>query len=213
MKVFKLTGGARIGMANATFPFATLHVNTSSLVLNASILGNFTFHPSDITSIEPYVLIPIIGQGLKINHNVSAYNKNVIFWTFKSPSAVIRQIRDTGFFDDNKETSASLKQSDLKSKPISGFPFKRPFIIGFFIIWNLLFLVDIISFISHQNEHFCVGYGIKTALALLSLSAFLSLMSAGFRHFILKEGHDFNSIKSLMIFIGLASLILLVILN
>jgi len=74
MKELKLTGGARIGKANATIPFATLKVNRDRLELNASIIGNLTFHSSDIVSIEPYTSIPVIGQGLKINHKVSTYN-------------------------------------------------------------------------------------------------------------------------------------------
>lgn len=52
MNELKLTGGARIGMANATFPFATLKVNKDRLELNASIVGNIVFQPSDIISIE-----------------------------------------------------------------------------------------------------------------------------------------------------------------
>ena len=72
MNELQLTGGARIGMANATFPFATLKVNKDKLELNASIVGNLTFQASDIISIEPYTMIPILGQGIKINHKTSS---------------------------------------------------------------------------------------------------------------------------------------------
>ena len=37
-------------------------VNKDRLELNASIIGNLVFQPSDIISIEPYSMIPIIGQ-------------------------------------------------------------------------------------------------------------------------------------------------------
>ena len=79
---FTLTGGARIGRANATFPFATLSVDKHLLKLNASIVGNLIFQPKDIVSIEVYGKIPVLGQGVKINHNVESYNPQVIFWTF-----------------------------------------------------------------------------------------------------------------------------------
>ena len=82
---FTLTGGARIGSSNATYPFANLYVDKEILKLNASIIGNLIFEPKDIISIEPYVSIPLIGQGIKINHRVEKYNSKVIFWTFKRP--------------------------------------------------------------------------------------------------------------------------------
>lgn len=52
---FTLTGGARIGMANASYPFADLYVDNEILKINASIVGNLTFQPKDIISIEPYI--------------------------------------------------------------------------------------------------------------------------------------------------------------
>ena len=55
----KKTGGARIGMMNATWPFATLKVNKNRLELNATILGNLVFTPQDIISIESYGLVPV----------------------------------------------------------------------------------------------------------------------------------------------------------
>ena len=39
------------GMANATWPFATLTVNKNELQLKASIIGNLVFKPSDIIAI------------------------------------------------------------------------------------------------------------------------------------------------------------------
>jgi hypothetical protein len=82
MHELQLTGGARIGMVNATFPFATLKVNKDQGGLNVSIVGNLTFQASHIISIEPYTMIPILGQGIKINYEVTNYKERVIFWTF-----------------------------------------------------------------------------------------------------------------------------------
>ena len=47
----KKTGGARIGIANATWPFATLKANKDKLELNVIIIGELIFKPSDIISI------------------------------------------------------------------------------------------------------------------------------------------------------------------
>jgi len=93
MTELKVTGGARIGFANASWTFATLKVSKNQLELNASIIGNLLFQPSDIISIIPYSKIPILGQGIKINHKVETYKKKVIFWTYKNPELVINQIK------------------------------------------------------------------------------------------------------------------------
>lgn len=103
MKELKLTGGARVGMFNASFPFATLKVNQDRLELKVSMIGKLIFQVSDIISIEPYTIIPLIGQGIKINHTVADYKQQVIFWTFKNPRALIRQIEATGFIGERDE--------------------------------------------------------------------------------------------------------------
>lgn len=48
-------------------------MNKDKLELNVSIVGNLTYQPSDIILIEPYTMIPILGQGAKINHTVSTF--------------------------------------------------------------------------------------------------------------------------------------------
>ena len=40
MNTFEATGGARIGKANATWPFAKIKADKNKLELNASIIGN-----------------------------------------------------------------------------------------------------------------------------------------------------------------------------
>src|SRR5688572_7702958 len=108
MNELQVTGGARIGMANATFPFATLNVNKECLELNASVIGNLTFQPSDILSIETYTMIPFLGQGIKINHTVPTYNERVIFWTFKDPDSVVSQIKQTGFLNNKNASEQTI---------------------------------------------------------------------------------------------------------
>ena len=117
MNELKLTGGARIGMANATWPFATLKVSRNKLELNASIVGNLVFQPSNIKSIEPYTQIPLIGQGIKINHNVDSYKEKVIFWTFKKPETVINEIKQVGFLNKQQELRTnSISEIQKKTK-------------------------------------------------------------------------------------------------
>lgn len=100
MKQYELTGGARIGTVNATYPFAKLRVNENKLEINTSVIGKLVFTTKDVISIEPYQRFPIIGKGVKINHRVSNYNQKVIFWTWKNPKDVIQQIALTGFLNN-----------------------------------------------------------------------------------------------------------------
>jgi len=200
MNELQLTGGARIGMANATFPFATLKVNKDRLELNASIVGNLTFQPSDIISIEPYTMIPILGQGIKINHKVSGYKERVIFWTFKDPNSVVRQIQETGFLNNQNTSEQKIDKNIIEKQATGGFPIKKGFAIGVIVVWNLLFLSDFIPFFLSNKEGIPIGNGVLAAIGLLFLTALLSLISADFRRLILKDGRELNDIKKFAIF-------------
>ncbi|BDD03976.1 hypothetical protein [Aureibacter tunicatorum] len=201
----QLTGGARIGMANATFPFATLKVNKDRLELNASIVGNLTFQSSDIISIEPYTMIPILGQGIKINHTVSNYKEQVIFWTFKNPKSVVQRIKETGFLSNENQTNQKIDRTILDKQAKGGFPIKKEFSIGAIIVWNLLFLTDFIPFFLGEREGIPIGNGVLTAIGLLFLTALLSLISRDFRRLILKEGRELSDIKKFAVFAMLIS--------
>jgi hypothetical protein len=200
MNELQLTGGARIGMANATFPFATLKVNKDRLELNASIIGNLTFQSSDIISIEAYTMIPILGQGIKINHKVANYKERVIFWTFKDPNSVVRQIKETGFLNNQNSTEQKIDRAIIEKQSKGGFPIKKGFAIGAIVVWNLLFLTDFIPFFLGKTDGFPIGNGVLAAIGLLFLTALLSLISTDFRRLILKEGRELNDIKKFAIF-------------
>lgn len=205
MQEIKLTGGARIGMANATWPFATLKVNKNQLELNATVIGNLVFQPSDIISIEPYTQIPFLGQGIKINHSVQTYNQKVIFWTFQNPHSVLEQIRQTGFLAHSNQEQVHSKKEILQRQQSGGNPIKKPVIIGAIILWNLLFLMDFIPFLQGKIEGPPLDKGAMTALGLLFLSALLSLVSSDFRRLILKEGRKLEDIKKFSIFLMILS--------
>ncbi|MGM0479259.1 MAG: hypothetical protein ACQERC_08545 [Bacteroidota bacterium] len=200
MNEIQLTGGARVGRANMTFTFATLKVNKDRLELNASIVGNLTFQPSDIISIEPYTMIPILGQGIKINHKVSTYKERVIFWTFKDPNSVVRQIQETGFLSNENQSNQKIDRTIIEKQAKGGFPIKKGFAIGAIVVWNLLFLTDIIPFFLGEREGFPIGNGVLTAIGLLFVTALFSLISSDFRRLILKEGRELSDIKKFAIF-------------
>ncbi|WP_343614421.1 hypothetical protein [Flavobacterium sp.] len=193
---FTLTGGARIGTANASYPLADLYVDKEVLKINASIVGNLIFQPKDIISIEEYHSIPIIGNGIKINHRIEKYNSKVIFWTFKNPATVINEIKKTGFLENTKSEISTEDLKILERQNQGGFPIKKPVVVIFVVLWNLLFLSDIIPFfLQDKPEGFPIGIGMNIAIGLAFLSSILLLISEKFRSLILKEGREFDDIK------------------
>jgi len=208
---FTLTGGARIGRANATYPFADLYVDRNILKINASLIGKFAFEPKDVISIDPYNSIPILGRGIKINHRVGNYNQKIIFWTCKEPDFVINEIKKTGFLDNTTSnyTAESIGITAIQNQ--GGFPIKKPITILFVIVWNALFLSDLIPFYTgHTTKRTPFGNGINVALGLFFACSLLIVVSEKFRKLILKEGTEFSDIKKSMYFIFFISGILFI---
>lgn len=206
MEKFELTGGARIGMTNATWPFATLSVNKDKMELNVSIAGNFIFQPKDIISIETYTMIPLVGQGIKINHRIANYESKIIFWTFKDPSTVVNLIEQTGFLENIDRTISETDALIIKQQQqAGGFPIKKPVAIGIIALWNILFISDLINFATSDVKTQPLGIGVTIALSLLILVSILTLISKDFSKLILKEGKsikDINKFLYMLIFIG-----------
>lgn len=205
MDKLEITGGARIGMANASWPFATLKVSKDKLELNASIIGNLVFQPKDIISIEPYTMIPLLGQGVKINHRIANYNSKVIFWTFKDPSTVVNQIKQTGFLENINSIISDTDALIIKQQQAGGFPIKKSVAIGVIVLWNILLLSDFIKFSNSEKKGMPLGNGATIALATLFFISVLSLISKDFSKLILKEGKsikDINKFLYLLIFIS-----------
>ena len=199
MDPLKMTGGARIGMANATWPFATLTVTKDRLDLNASIIGNYSFTKDDIISIEPYYLIPIIGQGIKINHKIPKYKDKVIFWTFNNPNDVINEIKQTGFFDGGSlTTNQDVKNQVIERQKQGGFPVRIPAVIAIIVIWNIFFLID---FLSTKTNDIPLGKGAAIALGFILIVSVFSLISKDFRKLILKDGRDIKEISKFLYFL------------
>lgn len=198
MENLKITGGARIGMMNATWPFATLKVSKDKLELNASIAGNLVFRPKDIVSIKSYSIIPIFGRGIKINHRIENYNSNVIFWTWKDPSIIIDQIRRTGFLDATYSGSSEEVHHIIQQQQSGSFPMKKSVAIVGGVLWNVLFLYDFVTFFALGRKGMPLDKGATIALAMLFVVSALTLASSGFRRLVLKDGSTIDDIKKFL---------------
>lgn len=201
MNIVNETGGARIGWANATWPFASLKVTETELTLNATIVGKLTFKPSDIKSIVVYDYLPVIGQGIKINHNVDTYKDHVVFWTFKNPAALIKEIENTGFLNPNAKDIAekSFKISEIQKT--GGFPLRLTFAIAIIVLWNLFSFIDIKSLIQDGKFLFGFGKGFLLSTGVVLLTSILLLVSSGFQKVALKEGREIKDFSKIIYFI------------
>lgn len=202
MDEFKWTGGARIGNTNTTWPFAKLLVTNELLEIQASIVGHLVFRPQDIISVEVHQSFPLIGHGVKINHKVSNYNENVIFWTMADPEIVINQIRKTGFLD-KPPIDAGIEDSEvlLERQKSGAFPIRKPIAIGLVVLWNLLIMMDFATFFLDFGNPFFLGFGTVAALGIILLTTLLTLLSKDFAKLVLKKGRTVQEIKLFLYFL------------
>lgn len=86
-----------MGGGNATWPFATLTAKPNELILKVTFFGTYTFPSRHVLKIEKYVLIPFMGWGVKIEHDISSYPQKIIFWYLGYPKTVLAYIAASGF--------------------------------------------------------------------------------------------------------------------
>ena len=201
MKKVNETGGARIGWANATWPFASLQVTETQLILNATIVGKLTFKPSDITSIEAYNYIPIIGQGIKINHCVKPYKDHVVFWTFKNPEKLIKEIENTGFLNSRSDKDNISSEEITSNQKTGGFPLKLSFAIVIVVLWNVLSFIDLKSLTQDGKILFGLGKGFILSTSIILIASILLLTSPAFQKMALKKGRNVRDISKFIYFI------------
>ena len=93
-----LRGGARIDQANATWPFAQLHITSEHLVLQVKFLGTYTFTPDQVIRVAPFGLIPFFGKGVRILHRVAGYPDKIVFWYLcADPRPIVAKIATYGY--------------------------------------------------------------------------------------------------------------------
>lgn len=208
MTEIKETGGARIGMANATWPFATLKVTQTSMQLNASIIGSLVFKPSDIVSIELYS--GFMSSGIKINHNVPRYKKHVVFWTMGGAAELIRRIENIGFLSNQTPIEKEVEQKMVSKQSQGGFPIKTSAAIAIVVIWNIFLLTDFIRFFGNNKDGSPLGLGAQLGLGFVLLTCLLLLTFKPARQLILKEGRTIDEIRRFIYFIIFVSSFMLI---
>ncbi len=196
-----ITGGARVGWINATWPLAKLIIQNNRIDLKAAFVGKYSFAKEQVISINKYTTIPIWGWGIQIVHNVSEYPKKIIFWSFSSPTSLIKKIEAAGF----------LPSADLSSIPPNiGVPVKWQAIVLIIALWNILIFTDMGGI---PQPGFKPGLFTFLALFLLFVGTISIRKSAWVQNFILKPGRSPNEIKAWLNLLSFISGFMLIIMS
>ncbi len=97
MKLLEEVGGARVGLKNASWPFARLTMSKKELRLRVKLIGRYRFRPEDIKEVEVVRFLPVIGKGIRIHHHKEDYPNRLIFWTLSDPKGIAERFRGAGF--------------------------------------------------------------------------------------------------------------------
>ncbi len=182
-------GGARVGWVNASWPFARLTANASTLALSS--LGTYTFTPSQVIALEPYGSLPLVSSGIRINHNRTDYPKTIIFWCMGRRDAIFREIANTGFHPMGQAIGRT-----------PGFPFRWSAIFVAIALWNALFLLDrVVAGWKPQPP----GLFAFIALVLALSAASATRASAFFQRIVLRDGHEVGEISSFLVLLQIVT--------
>jgi hypothetical protein len=196
---FTTTGGARVGWTNATWPFAQLSATADRLTISIRLLGTYSFTPDQVSAVERYTMIPVLGWGIQIRHCRVDYPQRVIFWCLGSPDTLVRGISNAGFLP--AASSSAVTQG-------RGIAMRWPAILVAVAVWNALFLLDFTrsSGVPPQPGPF--------ALVALLFAFVLSvgiLKSSRLQQLVLKPGRSVGEIRPFLRLLAFVSGIMLII--
>lgn len=155
MNELKITGGAKVGCVSASWPFAKLSINDKELGLNVSMIGRYKFGSEQVVSIEKYVMIPFLAWGLKINHNVESYPKQIVFYSFTQPKKLLEKISETGFNSEGSYSASTTNKPSSTGMPVKILP----------VILAVLFL-NILTFINFETPEQADKLGLEALIPL-----------------------------------------------
>lgn len=202
MNKITITGGARVGLFSATWPFAKLTISQNKLELDVTLLGKFVFSADDIISIEPQIYIPVLWQGIQIHHRVNSYNSQILFWTLSNPKKLVNKIEQEGLLYSPSPISENhrnrIRQAQVKYQ---GFPIKTQAAVLIVLIWNLLLGIDLYRILTTEFTGTPLGIGSLLANVFVLVISLSLLFSERARKGILKEGVLINNIKGALSFL------------
>ena len=184
---FHVTGGARLGWLNSSWPLAKLAVSSEQLTISVLLLGQYNFRPDQVSKIERYVTIPFLGWGIQIHHHVADFPQRIIFWSFGNPDHILQGIREVGF----SPTAAEIPRP-------RGIAMRWSAIIMLLVLWNVpALLIQALCPINHQ---------LPPSFAFFLIVPFLifsigTLKSPKLQRIILKPGRNIGEIRPFLRFL------------
>ena len=186
-------GGSRVGWVNASFPLAKLVVRRGRLTLSS--LGTYEFTPEQVVSLGTWGSIPLLANGLAIEHNRLDYPARMVFWCMGSRGRVQDEIRRIGF----------VPKGVAIERP-RGMPFRWSFVIVAVLAWNALLLADPHHFTMLMSaEGPLFGLGTVIALALTFVLATGVKSSTRLQRLALAPGHTLGEVRALLTLLQIVS--------
>jgi hypothetical protein len=190
---FTTTGGARVGWTNATWPFARLSATNDRLTISVGLLGTYSFAPEQVSAVERYISIPVLGWGIQIRHCRADYPQRVIFWCLGSPDTLLRRIRDAGFLPAGSSSAIPHGR---------GIAMRWSAILLAIAVWNALLLLDFTRSSSRPSQP---GPFALVALLFAFVLSFGTLISPRLQQLVLKPGRSVGEIRPFLRLLALIS--------
>lgn len=197
-QTLNVTGGARIGWLNASWPLAQLSSTPDLLTVKVLLLGTYSFAPDQVSRVEKYVMIPVFGWGVQICHCVPDYPSRIVFWCRDNPDILLRNISESGF-----EPSAPASEA-IEGR---GIPIRWSVIIAVGLLWNALFLLD---FTRSSRPIPTPGPFSCVALLLVFALSVGTLRLSSLQQLVLKPGRNVGEIRAMLRLLAFISGIMLV---
>jgi hypothetical protein len=194
-QTFSVTGGARIGWVNATWPLARLSVADGALTVTALLLGTYTFAPDEVVALEA---LQSFGYGIRIVHSRSDCPRNVVFWCLRNPAGILADIERAGFTPRAPRSSQPRRD---------GIPVRWTSVAAVVMLWNVLFLLDGAV---PWNPRKPPGAFVFVALGILCAGSFALERSAPLQAWLIKPGRSVSEIAPFVNLLKVISAILLV---
>ena len=187
-------GGSRVGWVNASFPLARLVARRERLTLSS--LGTYEFTPEQVVSFGSYGSIPLLANGLAIEHNRLDYPARVVFWCMGSRERVREEIRRAGF----------VPAGVAVERP-RGMPFRWSFAIAAVVAWNTLFLIDWLHGFAPELPSSGPSVGLGAVITLGSAFALATgvKVSPRLQRLALAPGHVLGEVRAMLTLLQLVT--------
>jgi hypothetical protein len=182
-----INGSAMVGWINAS-GLAKLEASVDKLEVRIWLLGQYTFRPEDVVSVTRVSWTPLLLWGIRIEHSIASYPRQIIFWQRGNPDALLKRIRDAGF-----EPKA----------PASAVPFRR----GIALRWQALVIAFIVwSVLLQLPQFFQPAKGFASpalvfpllALVLLFYVSWRTPRSAALQRLVVGDGRHVGEIRPVL---------------